>query len=243
MHHEFQVFVERLKESHDSESFRGAMIEAAQFFDLPCFAYLRMPRDGRSLAAVISSYPMEWTDHYLKQHYERLDPVIQAAQLGIEPFEWGRDGTGHPLTVTQKTLLDEASTFGIRCGFTIPIHDGRGPIAAVTFASDARQQNFQETISANRRVLQLMAIDLHAHIRRKLWLEPLVNGVRLSPRELECLRWAAQGKSAWDIATILGIAERTVVFHFENAKQKLNVRSLRQAIAILSTQIGLGATS
>jgi len=68
VHHEFQRFIERLNESHDREAFRDVMAEAAEAFELACFAYIRLPRDGKSLAALISSYPTQWTDHYLKQH-------------------------------------------------------------------------------------------------------------------------------------------------------------------------------
>lgn len=209
------------------------MADAAAAFDLQCFAYLSMPRDGRATAALISTYPTLWTKRYLNEHYERLDPVIVQAHDRIEPFMWGFEAVGPVISQAQAQLFDEAAMFGIRCGFTIPIRDGRGPIAAVTFASDRRHRDFQKTIRVNQRVLQLMSICLHSYARRKFYSEETVNGAKLSPRELECLRWAAHGKSAWDIATILGIAERTVVFHFENAKHKMNVRTLRQAIAIL----------
>jgi hypothetical protein len=48
-------------------------------------------------------------------------------------------------------------------------------------------------------VLQLMAMYFHAHARRRLSINRVIDGVALSPRELECLEWAAQGKSAWEI--------------------------------------------
>ena len=32
----------------------------------------------------------------------------------------------------------------------------------------------------------------------------------LTPRELECLRWTMEGKTAWETGELLGIAERTV---------------------------------
>jgi hypothetical protein len=38
----------------------------------------------------------------------------------------------------QQDLLAEAARFGIRHGFTVPIHNNSGPIAAVTFAVDER---------------------------------------------------------------------------------------------------------
>jgi DNA-binding CsgD family transcriptional regulator len=78
-----------------------------------------------------------------------------------------------------------------------------------------------------------MAMYFHAHARRKFVADHLVNGVALSPRELECLRWAAQGKSAWDTGRILGISRHTVAFHLDNAKTKLGVRSTIQAVARL----------
>ena len=79
-----------------------------------------------------------------------------------------------------------------------------------------------------------MALYFHAHARRKLAADRVVDGAALSPREFECLEWAAQGKSAWEIGRILGISRRTVAFHLDNAKMKLNVRTVCQAVARLS---------
>ena len=240
MHYVFQQFVDRLVDSSETDGVQKAMAEAAGAFDIPCFAYLRMPRDGSSLAALISTYPARWTEHYLQHHYERLDPVIQQAHSFTEPFEWGLGSDSFPLTKGQKVLFDEAGNFGIRCGFTVPIQDNHGPVAAVTFASDVGRPEFRRSIEYNKRALQLMSISLHAHVRRKIWPHPAINGVKLSRRELECLRFAAEGKSAWDTATILGLSARTVKFHWDNAKEKLGVRTLRQAVVILQSAIPLG---
>ncbi len=59
----------------------------------------------------------------------------------------------------------------------------------------------------------------------------------LSPREKEILKWLKVGKSSWDISVILDITERTVNFHIDNVKQKLNAVSRAQAVAIA---MGLG---
>jgi DNA-binding CsgD family transcriptional regulator len=134
----------------------------------------------------------------------------------------------------QRQLLYEAAEFGIRDGFTVPIHDGRGPIAAVTFAANERHTTvFRRRVDEHKRVLQLMAMYFHAHVRRKLAPDRAIDGVQLSPRELQCLEWAAQGKSAWEIGCILGISRRTAAFHLDNAKAKLGVHSICQAVARL----------
>ena len=52
----------------------------------------------------------------------------------------------------------------------------------------------------------------------------------LSPRETECLRWAALGKTDNEIGTILSISPRTARFHVENAKRKLGVATRIQAV-------------
>jgi LuxR family transcriptional regulator len=45
----------------------------------------------------------------------------------------------------------------------------------------------------------------------------------LSPRELEVLQLSASGKTAYEIARILSLSERTVNYHVQNIIVKLNV--------------------
>lgn len=137
------------------------------------------------------------------------------------------------LSRPQQKLFDEAATFGIRHGFTVPIHDGRSLAARMTFASDERRPPFERCINEHARVIQLMALYFHALARRKFAPARVVDGVVLSPREFECLQWVAQGKSAWEIGCILGISRRTAAFPLDNAKAKLGVHSICQAVARL----------
>ena len=53
----------------------------------------------------------------------------------------------------------------------------------------------------------------------------------LTPRELECLQWAAEGKTSWEIGRLLRISERTAIFHLNNASRKLGVCSRQAAVA------------
>ncbi len=54
----------------------------------------------------------------------------------------------------------------------------------------------------------------------------------LTRRERECLGWCAEGKSYWETAVILGISERTVSFHMEAVRGKLDAGSNAHAVAI-----------
>jgi DNA-binding CsgD family transcriptional regulator len=60
----------------------------------------------------------------------------------------------------------------------------------------------------------------------------------LSDRQLECLAWAQEGKSAGDIGQIIGISGRTVEGHLAKACEALGVRTRVQAV-IRARELGL----
>jgi hypothetical protein len=123
MHDVFHGFVEQLTDSPDKVDLCNVLAETASSLDLPSFAYL-LPstRLGRA-ANLISTYPQPWTSRYLHRRYEEVDPVIHQARGRQDTFSWDADGGELELSTVQQALMDEATQFGIRRGFTIPIHD------------------------------------------------------------------------------------------------------------------------
>ncbi|MER8880866.1 helix-turn-helix domain-containing protein, partial [Mesorhizobium sp. M0684] len=105
---------------------------------------------------------------------------------------------------------------------------------AYAFASDERQPLFFRVIDRYERALELIAIFFHFHARRKLADARIVDGVALSRREIECLKWAARGKTAWEIGRILGISRRTAAYHRDNARKKLGAPTTIQAAVRLA---------
>jgi DNA-binding response OmpR family regulator len=53
--------------------------------------------------------------------------------------------------------------------------------------------------------------------------------VAMNEREIECLTWAARGKSSAEIAQIIATSKRNVDFHIESACRKLEVATRVQA--------------
>ncbi len=56
-------------------------------------------------------------------------------------------------------------------------------------------------------------------------------GAPLSPRERQCLTYAARGLTTEEIAEKLGIKPRTAQFHFDSIRTKLAVASRQEAVA------------
>jgi DNA-binding response OmpR family regulator len=70
--------------------------------------------------------------------------------------------------------------------------------------------------------------------RRDIWGRT----VNLNKRETEVLAWAARGKTSVEIAQILDLTKRTVDFHADNARQKLNAAT-RMHAAVKAASCGL----
>lgn len=228
----FQVFIDSIYDASDAPALLRAVETVSTAFDLVNFAYLIAPHDAHEIK-LISNYPGKWTSHYISSGYERSDPVINMVRRMADPFEWGDGIWSEPLISGEAQLMDEAAEFGIRCGFTFPIHDRSCRFASVTFAADQSPQSFRRCFAKHRQVLQLIAFLFHVEARKTVLPTRLIGSVTLSPRELECLEWAAEGKSAWDIGQIIGVSRRTAAFHLDNAKMKLGVRTIPQAVAML----------
>jgi len=108
-------------------------------------------------------------------------------------------------------------------GLIVPIHEN-GRLAWYTGFTGRKPDLDQRTLS-------IMSAATHAAYSR--FQELLDADTRLSPltpREAECLRWVAQGKTDAETAMILSISPRTVRFHVSNAKKRLGVTSRIQAV-------------
>ncbi|MFB9984583.1 LuxR C-terminal-related transcriptional regulator [Mesorhizobium newzealandense] len=117
---------------------------------------------------------------------------------------------------------------------TIAIVERRGGVAAVTFAADEPNRSFLLAAERYEQALQLMATCFHIHIRRKLVTDRVISGIALTLREYECMQWAARRKSAWETGRILGVKRRSAAYHLDNARKKLGVRTVMQAVMQLS---------
>lgn len=231
MHNVFQRFVDRLAAKPDPSMLADVLSETLTVLDLTSFAYLLLPTEPEEAARLVSNYPAAWTEHYMANGYSSIDPVILQARKIPRSFTWGPEADLHLRPESQIEFFEEAAGFGIRSGFTLPIHDGPRYVAALTLSVDARQRTLDSIVERYEPTLQLVATLFHRSARRVLIADRIVDGVALSPREYECLDWSAKGKTAWEISVILGISRRTVAYHIENAKAKLGVHAISEAVA------------
>lgn len=113
----------------------------------------------------------------------------------------------------------------------------RIPFIFLTALADRENELKGRRLGADDYVVKPVDFDiLDAIIRARMarardedWRESWPAETHLSEREIEALTWAARGKTSAEIAIILGLAKRTVDFHIDSARDKLQVATRIEA--------------
>ena len=179
---------------------------------------------------ILSCYPEKWRSHYDEEGYANIDPtVVHCAKTSI-PIIWKNElFKGR----REARVRSEAKDCGLVSGASFPIHGNRGEAAMLSLSTSRESREAQEDIVAMMGKAQLLTCYLHEAVQRIVLSKgPIpLKKINLTEREKECLLWAAEGKTGWEIANIIKISERTVTFHLQNAVQKLGVVNRQQAIS------------
>jgi DNA-binding CsgD family transcriptional regulator len=212
--------------------------------ELDCgnFSYNYYPINFTDVSArhhvLCTTQSQPWQDHYNRQHYEQIDPILNSMRKSHLPIGWKLENELSRHGKNQKKLFSEAIDFGLRGGFAIPIHAPRGEFANLV-VQDIVVLNLIDSHPDLEHELQLIAYHYHARVNHFIEVEH-ANKLRdpLTLREIECLRLTAQHKTAKEIAQVLKITPRTVGFHIENTLKKLQASNKYQAVT-QATQAGL----
>lgn len=179
--------------------------------------------------------PANYEDTYFSEKLYECDPVCKKIERSTSPFLWIMDDWRNSGVPKTKNWIDLNCDIGISFGIAVPVHSD----VSVTNMSVIPDRPEKYFTCESRRLLpfiQLFAMALASKINAINKENIAVNSVstKLSVREIECLSWASEGKTAWEISVILGISESTVIFHIENSKKKLSSTNLPHAVLIAS---------
>lgn len=215
-------------------------IEALGFRYFACCSHVDPLKPPRR-AVMLHSYPKDWVRLYSELNFLDIDPIFIRASRSLVPFFWSAQACGDDLTPAQQGMFREARSFGITRGFTVPIHstNSQREFPASCTVVPGSDSLASEAYSA----VQLMAFYMYEAASKEAEAQdPPSTQQLLSRRERQCLELAAQGKSDWVTSKILGLSERTVHNHVENAKRRLQVATRIQAVvhALAGQQISLG---
>ena len=185
-----------------------------------------LPSPGTSLTdlTVANGWPPEWFEIYNREDFSVMDPVPRHGASTVQPFEWAEAHYDKDSNPAAHLVMTRATDFRLMQGYCIPLHYDDGG-AVISMATE------QPTIDpVAKSALQLIGVYAHNRIRA-LGRPKQEKHDLLTRREREILRWAADGKTSWEVSVILSISERTVKFHLVQASHKLNAVNRTAAVA------------
>lgn len=225
--------IDRLSLPLDERAARRSLRDFANDTGFNFFAYLYL-RGPESFA--VSNYPREWQELYVERDFIRVDPVVTKAKHGPPLFSWSADEARRNGRRDVIKFFVEADRFGIRSGISISIPVGFRDRMVFTLASGRSVSTLSEDIDPVTAAVSVAFV--HSRLDGASGDASLASGIRLSPREAECLRWFAEGMSMADIALMLDISYRSVRSYIDAATNKLGAANNRQA-GTIATRIGL----
>jgi LuxR family quorum sensing-dependent transcriptional regulator len=185
-----------------------------------------LPSPGTSLSdlTLAHGWPPQWFELYARENYCAIDPVPRFGASTVQPYEWSEARYDKDSDPGAHLVMTRATEFRLMQGYCIPLHYDEGG-AVISLATE--ELNI-DPVAKNG--LQLIGVYAHNRIR-SLGRPRAEKRDLLTAREQEILRWAADGKTAWEISVILKISERTVKFHMIQASRKLNAVNRTSAVA------------
>lgn len=232
------VLRNKLRECDDFQQCMDALLEVASDLGFTQVLYARQvikPQIDSErwgpLRLNVRNFPQGWENIW--REYECHDPYYHACFDGTLPFEWGKVQSNERLSEKERAAWHYLADFGLTRGMTIPIHLPGGKFAVVSGIVDKSNADWSTIYEDNRENMFHMSHIFHSTITEQGYASQVdvAMHVVLSPRERECLSWAALGKTSPEIAMILDRSVDTVRLHIKNAMLKLDASTRTHAVA------------
>lgn len=198
-------------------------------------AYLLFDRGraSRVLAFLDDGFPPEVVSTFAALGYGRNAPLVRIAMASGAPQLGSRIDEDHRFSREEMRHREKIVAAGLKEALAFPLYGPQGR-DAVAFAAEARSPALYGEVEWG----QLHMVAQMAHLRI-LAVSPDKDEVHsLSGREVEILRWVAQGKSNSVISEILGISVTTVDTYLRRVFEKLGVAD-RTSAAVRGVSLGL----
>lgn len=179
---------------------------------------------------MMNNYPAAWQTKYAEAGYLAVDPTVAHGASSLLPVLWSEQ-----LFADARALWEDARGHQLRVGWAQSSRTADGIVGMLTLARSHEQLLDAELRHSERDMVWLAhaAHEAMARLQR-----PQSAAAGLSGREIEVLRWMADGKTSSEAAEILGLTERTVNFHVANALVKLGAAN-KTAAVVKAALLGL----
>ena len=185
---------------------------------------------GRVSTFHLGNTPEAFQSTFQSTDIGKRDPVMRRLKRLSAPFVYDQSTY---VNEDAGDLWEMQALFGYKTGIAMALHlpGGKHFVMGV----DRDQPLPGDDLLVTRMMADLQLLAVHAQETAVRLLAPPTVDMqflpRLTDREVEILKWTAEGKSAWAVGQILHISEHNVKYHIKRILTKLAVGSKHQAAA------------
>ncbi len=170
---------------------------------------------ARTYRFYFNSWPDEWKEVYARNGFFADDPAVALSRQRMTPFLFTEEEQIMRQLPGGAAVLEVALAFGWKEVFCVPIH-GPGSYQALVSLGAFTSVDLD---ARDRWIIAAMSHAIHKRCHSKVGFGSRP-APHLSARQVECMRWAALGKSDSEIAKIMGISAPTAHYHVERVKSR-----------------------
>jgi DNA-binding CsgD family transcriptional regulator len=171
---------------------------------------------------------------WLNTRMALTSPIPRATRYESDTFWCNADGFYTRQPNSYLAELDRNDFFkrtGVNAAIVVPVHLPLGQIGCVAFTPTDNRTDLSAEYAKYADDLWLICSRFISGYAKIMCGRHIVPGdCQLTKREVECLRWAAVGKTDREISVILSRSHATIRFHIKNAGEKLNTVNRSQTI-------------
>jgi len=178
------------------------------------------------------NYPQKWVEYYLQENFAQSDPVLKKCGSPGVVWQWTDDAAD-----SGQQVFDAAREHGIYQGVSCSVLAKNRAIGILSLSTADPSKNMALTTEIELKLQYISELAMAALIKVND-ISMSIARLELSERELEILKWTAEGKTSAEISLILSISENTVNFHQKNMQKRFNAPNKTQ-VASYAAAIGL----
>ena len=182
---------------------------------------------------ILDNYSETWRARYSAAHYIKNDPAVLHGRRTQDPLIWDASTFCHA-----PELWEEANAYGINVGWSQSHIDLVGAGGMLSVSRSAQTLSQSELADIESKLVWLVSVAHLSLSRAIINRHRKEQNPNLTHRELEVLKWTADGKSAIEISDILTISKNTIDFHIKNAVLKLKSCN-KTAAVVRAAMLGL----
>jgi LuxR family transcriptional regulator len=194
-----------------------------KFFD---FSATYKTKSEQSSGLKMNNYPAIWNREYEQKKFKDHDPVVAHCNQSMLPVLWSEE-----LFSNVPSMWQTLEQQGLQHGWSQSVHDEESDLLSILSLARSHCPINAFELYENLGFLVFIGRNLHGLVAQTLPKQsPPPSTARLSVREIDVLKLAADGKTAYESARILNLSARTVNFHVQSAIEKLGVNNKISAV-------------